>query len=380
MRKKKIGIVTFHNAHNYGAMLQAFALLNILKKYDQYESEIIDYYDKKLYGDYKIIRPVTNDLGLSIKRFLIDVAKFDKKVMRYKRFNKFINSKCNLSKRYNSEEALKNENLDYDILITGSDQVWNTSIVGNLSDIFTLNFGKDNINRISYAASVGNIKFIDNEINIFKEKLNIIDSISVREAEMKDKIENLLDKEVEVVLDPTLLLTKEEWEAEIKVECDIKEDYILAYDVAPDDEYRNIVNDLSKRTGLKVIYFNIRNHGYINGLKSAYITDPLDFVRYIKNAKYVVTTSFHATVFSIIFHKKFFVIPHKNTSSRVTNLIDKLEIKNRIFYKVDDFRKIDFNFMTEWELVDKKLNLERNKSIEWLENALLLERKLECRK
>ena len=105
-------------------------------------------------------------------------------------------------------------------------------------------------------------------------------------------------------------------------------------------------------------------------IKSIYTKGPLEFISYIKNANYVVATSFHATVFSIIFNKKFFVIPHRKTGERVTNLLDKFQIKGRTFYSYDEFKNIDYNFETDWENVNKLVEKERIESYRWLENAI----------
>ena len=123
---------------------------------------------------------------------------------------------------------------------------------------------------------------------------------------------------------------------------------------------------------LKVINFEKRDrHNYVNFMKSAYTEGPEEFVRLIKNAEYVVTTSFHATVFSILFHKRFFVVPHKTTGSRVTDLIDKLHIKNRIYYTIDEFKAYtNYKEEVDYTESDKNLLEEREKSINFLEEAI----------
>ena len=367
LKMKKTGIITFHKAHNYGAMLQVYALSQVLSKSENVE--VINYYNKRIYNGYKIIRPLNKRYILgSTKRLVKDIFNYNNRKKRYTNFNNFINTKCVLSKQYNSIDELSD--VDYDVLITGSDQVWNTKIVGELSDAYTLNFGKKEIKRISYAASVGDASLIKEQKDLFKSKLEALDKISVREEDAKIELEKIIDKPIDVVLDPTLLRTKEEWDNELK---DIKkenEKYILAYVVEADDEYVKVVNDLSKKTGLKVIHFGEKNPGYINVYKSAFTEGPLEFVNYIKNAEYVVATSFHATVFSIIFNKKFFIIPHRKTGARVLNLLDKLEIENRVFYSLDEFKNIEYNFESDWNKVNNNLLNERNKSINWLKEAI----------
>ena len=368
---KKIGIVTFHNAHNYGAMLQAHALVEKIKKINDSDAKLINYYSSKIYDQYRVIRPISKNPIKSLIRLKEDLINYKKKKERFNNFEKFINTNCEVTETYNTEDLIEEKNTNcYDILVTGSDQVWNPKITGGISDIYTLNFGKEDMKRISYAASIGDTSVIENNKQDFIKKLSKLDCISVREEDAQKELSKIIDKKIDVVLDPTLLLTKDEWNSELKNCSRCEEEYILAYVVAPDEEYIKIVNDLSEKTGLPVMHFGLKNPGYKNVLKTAYIEGPLEFVNYIKNAKYVVATSFHATVFSIIYNKKFFIIPHRKTGARVTNLLDKFEIKGRTFSNYEEFKNIDYDFETDWNKVESILEIERKKSLDWLKNAI----------
>lgn len=365
----KIGILTFHNAHNYGAMLQAYALQKKCEKYG--DCEIINYNNKKISNQYKVIRTVGKNPVKITKRILSDLKNYKLKRIRFDKFNDFMNSYLKLSEeKYLSEKNIKNEELKYDIIITGSDQVWNPQIVGELSDIYTLNFGQNEIKRISYAASVGDTKVIINDKESFKNKLAKLDFISVREEDAQNELSKIISKNINVVLDPTLLMSKEEWNSELTEISNYAEKYIIAYVVEPDEEYIKIVNHLSEKTGLRVVHFGLKNPGYKNVWKSAYTEGPFEFINLIKNAEYVVATSFHATVFSIIFNKRFFIIPHRKTGARVTNLLKRLEIDRRTFSNYDEFKNIDYNFETDWKQVEKILKKEQEKSIKWLKDAI----------
>lgn len=368
MKKIKIGIVTFHRAHNYGAMLQAYALCNILNQ--DYNAELIDYYNKHIYSNYNIIRPFSKNPIITFKNFKDDLKYKKVKEQRWDSFESFLNKKCNLSKRFNSINSLKKEKLNYDIMITGSDQVWNPNIVGELSDIYTLNFGNKNIKRVSYAASVGNRKYICERKNEYIKKLDLIDELSVREDDAKKELEQILNKDVNVVLDPTLLLTKEEWDTQLLDQNKIDDKYILAYMVKYDKKIIDIVNKLSEKTGLKVVHFDIKNPGYNNVLASCYNLGPLEFINYIKNAQFVVTTSFHATVFSLIYEKEFLIVPHSITGSRVNDLLKKIGILDRSISSVKDFERISFEKRINYNNVNKILENERFKSITWLKKAI----------
>ena len=365
---KKIGIVTFHRAYNYGAMLQAFALLK--KCNENNKAELLDYYNYEVYSEYNLIRPLRKNIVKSSIKIMIDLTNIKKRKLRQKSFEKFINTKMILSKKYNDISELKKAKLDYDVLITGSDQVWSPVIVGELSDAYALNFDIGNSKKISYAASIGDITQVDKYKDDFINKLSKIDNISVREENAKQKLEEILDKKVETVLDPTLLLSKKEWNEELKEMEKPKEKYILAYTVSMNKEYIKIVNYFSEKTGLKVIHFGEIKNMYKNVLKSCYTEGPLEFINYIKNAEYVIATSFHATVFSILFNKKFFVIPHRKTGSRVVNLLEKLGIKNRLFYTLEEFKEAQHDIETDWEKVEEKLQIEKEKSLSWLNEAI----------
>ena len=368
-KNKKVDIITFQCAHNYGAILQVYALQQTIEKMSK-KVEIINYKNKIIEQQYKVINVDKKNLKNFLKSIVSAILFFQKRYKRYENFEKFIKERLTLTKVYKNEEVLKNDFPIADIYVTGSDQVWNSKITYGLQDAYTLNFGKKNIKKISYAASVGDSSLVIKNKEIYEKKLSILNYISVREEDAKKELEKIIDKPITVVLDPTLLLTQNDWNQEIQSMQAIKEKYILAYVVQPDDEYIKIVNDLSEKTGLKIIHFGKRNIGYKNVLKSAYTEGPLEFINYIKNAEYVVATSFHATVFSIIFHKKFFIIPHKKTGSRVTNLLDKLGIENRTFNTLEEFQGIDYNFETNWDNVEDKLEKERKKSLKWLEKAI----------
>ena len=362
---KKIGIVTFHRAENYGAVLQAYALQQVIKK-NQFDCEIIDYRDESIQRPYRLLYIRNKDFLRNIKDILMSILFFNKNLKRKINFKKFFKHMTLSKKALNP-----NQIGEYDIYITGSDQVWNTDIVGNLSDIYTLNFLKDNSKKISYAASIGKNAIDKRFIEDFRNKISKINKISVREKEAKMELLKIIkNKEIEVVLDPTLLLDENEWE-NILNKFNLKsteQDDILAYYVSPEPEFFKITNELSRKTGLKIIHFGISNKGFNNVYRNVYGENPIEFLNLIKNAKYVVGTSFHATVFSIIFEKKFFVIPHKKTSSRITNLLDKLELSERIINNIDEFN--DFNKKINYEAVKLKLKTERKKSLDWLNNAI----------
>lgn len=370
MNDKKIGIVTFHRAHNYGAMLQVYALEEVLKK-TQNDVEVIDYYNSKLFKGYELINFECNSIPGFLKSTLKTARNILLRTTRYNRFNKFLTKKLNLSKRYNNIEELNNADLKYNAMITGSDQVWNENITEGLSDIYTLNFGKENIKRISYAASIGNANIPDDKKEEYKNKLLAIDKMSVREESAKKELSQILDKEITVTIDPTLLLSKEEWSQKLNLNENKKnEKYILLYMADEDEECIKIANSLSEKTGLKIIHFSYKNGNIKNISRKAYNSGPIEFVELIKNAEYVIVASFHGAVFSIIFNKNFFVVPHRKTGARVKDLLNKLQISDRIMSSLDEFLEVDYNSKIEYNKVEEILKKEKEKSIKWLNEAI----------
>lgn len=368
---KKIKIITFHNAHNYGAFLQVFALQKKLSENNSVE--IINYENQEIKKVHKILHVNKTNIKKFIKSVVSNIVFFRKKIIQYYKFNKIIQKNLFLTPEvYKSEKDLKDNPPKADIYIAGSDQVWNSEITHELCDSYTLNFGPIDTKRISYAASIGNTVLSRNEEEVYKNKISKIDCISVREEEGKKLLESIgINKPIEVVLDPTLLLYREDWDKMIGERRLINKKYILAYVVDSDNEYEKIVNEIANITGLKIVHFGVRENRYKeNNLKSAFTSSPFEFVNLIKNAEYIVCTSFHATVFSIIFNKKFWVIPHRKTGSRVTDLLNKLGISDRAVNSLEEFKKLNYNKEIDYDKVNKKLDEERRKSIDWLNNAI----------
>lgn len=369
--KKKVLITTFNNAHNYGAMLQEYALLKKVSHDNM--AEILNYDDKYIKRNYKLLNLGYGNLLSHIKQLIKSILFYPKNQKRYHSFKRFEKDNILLTQKYHNKKELNQSKLDYDIFITGSDQVWNPTITNGLSDIYTLNFGPKSIKRISYAASVGNSKNIEKYKSQYLEKLNCIDAISVREKSAEEEFSKIINnKVIKTVLDPTLLLTKKEWESVIATNNKtLPNKYILAYEVEENEEFVKIANYLSEKTGYKIIHFSQRNKNRLkNILFSAYTFGPFDFIRLIRDSEFVITTSFHATVFSIIFNKKFWTVPHAVTGSRVTDLLKTLNIKNRAIKTLKEFKERDYNELIDYKKVNKALEHEREKSIKWLDNAL----------
>lgn len=366
---KKIRIVTFQNAYNYGAVLQCYALQNTLENMGNNDVKVLNYRNINVENLYRIFyKPSGSLLPLRyMKSFFKGILYLPQTMPRNKTFSKFIAENINLTEDMTKEEIMKFDfNEDY-TFVAGSDQIWNTNITHGSDDIYTLNFGK-NMKRISYAASIGNKEVEEQHKEYFKKCLSNFDNISIREETGKNALKDITEKTVEVVLDPTLLLDAKAWTSAVKKEKTNDEKYIFVY--MANQECVDIANDLKNKTGYKIIYIDKKNlfgKGSINDVNA----DPFDFVNYIKNAEYVITTSFHATVFSIIFNKNFWVVPPKKVGSRITDILNKLELTERSVNDIDELNKLGYDKKVNYKVANEKLEEERKKSIDWLKNAIV---------
>lgn len=364
---QKAKIITFHNAQNYGAMLQAYALKETLKDLGL-ETSFVNYQDKNILADYKLIR--TN----SLKSFLSSIYFMPRNIKRKKSFrsfsDKYLNTKTD--KCYTKDDVIKDIN-NVDIVIAGSDQIWNPNLTGGVSDIYTLNLNTQ-AKKIIYGASVGNEDILDIHKEEFKDKLAHLKHISVRENSIKTKLEKMVSKQVNTVLDPTLLLDLSKWNSLIEENNtdNLKsEEYILVYTLFESQEITNIANELSRKTGLKVAHFRKYN-AYTNELKSLYTHGPVDFINAFKNAKYVVTNSFHGTVFSILFERNFFIVTPNTLSGRITDLLRMLNLETRI---INGKANIDIDKAIDYVKVRQLLEKEKEYSINYLKKGITCQEK-----
>ncbi len=352
---KKVGIVTIYDTNNYGNRLQNYAMQEILKKYD------LDVETLKNNANTNIKNKKVVEILKRIKNFFNKVKNITNKRARYfKDFDKNINF---AKKELRYENASNFEN-NYDYFITGSDQVWNPYF-GRLTDIDLLKFAKPN-KRISIAASFG-VNDIDKKYNEkCSNELKKFKAISVREREGKDIINKISDdiKEVEVVLDPTMMLTAAEWEKVIKKPESLKQErYILNYFLGElDDKIKEKIERIAKENNCKII-------NLLDKREEMYNSGPSEFLYLIKHAFLICTDSFHSCVFSILFERPFLVIERKsknNMSSRIYTLLNTFKLQNRIIKDDihEDIIKIDY---TE---TMKILQEERKKEENFIKNAL----------
>jgi hypothetical protein len=370
----KIGILTFHCADNYGAVLQAFALQSVIEALGV-KAEIIDYRPEKLIETYRIKKPDKFNF-INYGKYIAVKSLFSKKFeKRVKLYDEFRNNYLKLSKsRYFKSLEIEKNPPEYDIYIVGSDQVWNPKHIEQYGHAYLLNFVQKKTKRISYAASVVE-RIPDYLINIYKENLNKFDSISVREKSSKNILKEIIDKHISVVVDPVLLIEKSRWDDLIKGVKKSADDYIFVYDLVKDELIYKTANYLSLKTHLPVITFsyNFYKNLYSNYIGSIYFKGPEDFIWCIKNAKFVLTNSYHGFIFSLIYEKPFIVLPHPTRGSRMRYLLDELGIPEKLIDNENDVpKKINEIDNIKYENIKYKINLLKESSVSYLKKAILI--------
>ena len=334
-KNKKIGIITFHNSYNCGSMMQTYALQTILEK-KGYNPEIINYYTEGQTQIYKtFFKP--DSIKNIIKNILLfpNSKKINNNNMKYEEFK---NKNLKLSKEIKEYADLNDK--EYSAVIVGSDQVWNITIE-DYSKAYFLPW-VENARKIGYAPSFGSKKIKDyvkdeTEYQEFKDYLNNFNSISIRENNGQKWIKEMIGKEVPVVLDPTLLLDKEDYKNVESNDINEKGDYIFFYSPGFDRGICKFVKELSKKYNMPVL-----------------------------------TTSFHGAIFATTYRKKFYVLKNGamfGNDDRVRTMLNTLKMNDRLIdYKIDEnkdyLEEIDY---TEYE---KALKVEREKSIKYLLDAI----------
>lgn len=366
---KKISTITFHASYNYGSNLQAFALQEFILglSNNKYNYEIINLRtteQKKLY------KCLFDEKG--IKKNIKKVIYIKDKKALYKKqelFEKFINEKLNITKEYNSLEELKKVNWNSDYYIAGSDQLWNLMPI----DFDWANYLEfvESDNKISYAASFGPKPQVWNEAEKERVKKNLMKFkyLSVREEGSYNNVKELTGKSAEIHIDPTMLLTKEEWEKNIPQERLYKGKYIFLYNLKS-SEYVKLAHKISKELKLPVL---ISKEGRIEevfyGFKRKFDVGPLEFLNLIKYSELTLSSSFHGTIFSILLNKPFFTLKGKK-DFRIQTLLEKMNLGDRSIdfddYKEKCKKAFDIDFSETYKLLDE----EREKSKKYLMKAL----------
>lgn len=358
----KVGIVTFHFPHNYGAMLQAYCLQEKLLSMG-YEASIIDYepeYHKKIYR----VHSFRDCFELSpIKTLRHLIAYFLSKPTENKRYNNFESFKNDRMRL--TPYSPKSNYKDFDFIILGSDQIWNTKLTNNVFD--GPYYGEGFKCKVfSYAASSKYKKLTEEIKEGFETKLKNLFAIGVREVSLKDLLQPLTDKSIALNLDPSLIVDEKSF-SKLNLNRPVKSKYVLIYELNPHKEVVEMANAYAKLHNAKMIslvaYFDWRCRFQKCDLKAS----PEKFLAYIKNAECVFTSSFHGTAFSIVFKTPFFSVRQNNNSDlRIESLMSQLGI-------IDNFISLDTR-PTECNInfgsVETKLKALQTDSIKYLNDCL----------
>ena len=369
----------FHRNYNYGGMLQAFALWRFIT--------LANYHCIHIAFTKDIIRTSWRDhvpslrinrlssKWKSIVTFLTIIIISNIVKCRRRRFYEFENV---IAHNIYSNHTVSNAVKEDDIFIAGSDQIWNPAWT---EDAYFLNFVPDHNGKIAYAASIGTNSVSQTFLEHVVPLINRFDFISVREESAKEILQPYVDKPIKVVLDPTLLLRREEWD-EIAVQPTIPEPYIFVYLLGEKREHRRLIKKYAKTLGLKIVFlphvhFRFNPADCFFADYNLYDVGPREFVGLIKNAETVITDSFHGCVFSIIYQKKFWALKrHKdsekeNMNSRLYTLFDSLGLRDRLIE--DESATYDaksLNRQIDYSMVETKLEALRKDSSDFLLNAI----------
>lgn len=342
----KIGILTFHRAENFGAVLQAYALQCYLAS-QGHDVEIIDYRCNAIEHQYKIF-----DFSIFLNYNLIDALSLLKKCLfsLFDRLEKKIKYK-KIRKHFlniTDKVIIKSEELNaFNVIITGSDQVWSIRLTNGMDPFYFLDFKlNEKVKKISYAASseIHSYKDLVTDKNIIKA-LNDYDAISVRELQLKDILQNEIKTEIELTLDPVYLIDKDQFkQLSIKPK---EKDYILIYHLAYSDESVKLAELIAKNKNLDIVEIHAGYEKHNSG-KGKYNVGPQELLGYIINADYVITTSFHGIALSILFEKEFYAI-NKGANQRLLNLLSILGIEDRLLtnYKNLGNKRIDYSIVND---------------------------------
>jgi len=363
----KVGILTFNFALNYGSLLQSYAMQEILKSMG-YDAYIVDLDELNKENRLSVKAKLRKILVETSSRFgFIPVIRDrNNKVKKFQNFRKrfHFTSKCN---DIDSLQAIADE---FDALIVGSDQVWNPGLQ-DFTYLFMLPV--NGVKKIGYSISLGKAK--EEELDEFKKDIRDFDSISVREADIKDVVERLSGKNVSVTLDPTLILDKTVWTKLAEESAiELNRPYLLCFLFGKNREFNKekyaFVNCVAKKKGIDIIYLNHGYNRYSFG-NNAYCDCGIeDFLKLFINADAIVTDSFHGTVFSIVFEKEFYsIVDGTSSDRRKQDLLAAAGIDTRIVDVSSNNLTVD-DMNIDYSLVSKRLELMKDESIGFLKSRI----------
>lgn len=369
-----IGTLTVHYNSNYGANLQAYALRMFLQTKTEEEVKVIDYRNDMIRNLYAL-RPwdvhksfpyVTMNLG-SIKRFIKMLLNIEGTVIRDSCFNRFRNRYIPMTRTVYDVKSICN--LRCSLVMIGSDQIWNDDITRDKEKAFWGSMKSPKTTVVSYAPSFGRTEISELENENIQDNIHNFDYITVREQSMIGLLNPYTDKKIHVVCDPALLLTQEEWKNLITPK---REKYVFVYILQNNSDLIEMAEKAAKILGLKIIIVSsgmriVPHSG--NYYKSV---DPCGFLSYLYYAEYVFTNSFHGTVFSVLFNKKFVTLPDTKKPARMLEFLGKCGLSGRIVYHAEDVSDKYLQEEIDYSSAHKYITDLRSRSILCIEDMLKL--------
>lgn len=331
----KTGTITFHGSHNYGSMLQAYALQNAIIGLG-HESEVINLRTPTQKQMYRVI---TGRMGVGpILKDLSHLVFYRSLSQKHKRFERFLAEHLRTTKEYSSCQELKDATFDYDYVICGSDQIWKPGI-SDFDEAYLLPFVS--CKKLAYAPSYGPYRPFPSEyIELFSQNLKDFKAISVREEGTRRILkESIGIDNMEVVCDPVFLLESNKWNALIHERPVVHGKYIFFYSLFADAEMIKMTKELSRRTGLPVVSSNFSTlHDLTSGFRKILDVGPLEFLNLIKNAEIVCSSSFHATALAMILNKQIISLKGKS-DNRISQILSTMGIEQVSYSSVSELRQ-----------------------------------------
>lgn len=358
-----VGILTYHRSENYGAILQALALAKAVRSLGL-NPVFIDYQHpdhKELYALFSCTKYKKLTVFQKLKYVFVFLLTYRRKLRRKRNFQLFFN-------RYVAEGELGSVSASYDIVIYGSDQIWRKQSIIGIDGFLDIYFGSNVISakkRISYAASMGDIRLERGDVEFLESAFSNFNAISVREDDLKELVTNSTGIVPAHVVDPVFLLEKEEWK-EIASPRLLKQKYILFYCLGVSQEATRAVERLSRETGLEVVELNGRIIARASRSQRWNVVGPSDFLSLLFFAEIVVTSSFHGLCFSVLFNKNFFAFPIKNPR-RIESMLIDLGLESRIIREAEE---VDLKATIDWPLVNKKMERKKEMSMDYLKKEM----------
>lgn len=365
---KKISILTIHFGVNHGSALQAFALYYFIKKIGC-KCVVINYIPKR----YALWNVVTKGKKGKYPLFIIlgyFILSMPKKIKQRRIFSKFLSKNVELTKKISDSKELESTTKWTDMYIVGSDQVWNYDYNEKKDYSYFLDFAKKDQRKIAYAASIGKDNISDNEKEIFKKYLENFFAISVREDKAKDILESI-GVQATHVLDPTFLLTKFEWKQFFTHRLRYSEKYLVVY--VMDFLYQqllDIAEKVAKEINCKIYVVSFKKIRDYRADKEFINLNPFEFLELLYYSEFVVTNSFHGTAFSINFNKQFIALGKNNYNSRIKSLVKMFALEKRYIEMDEIFSRDIIRNKIDYTQVNLKLEIERKKSICFIENGI----------